>query len=150
MKTATEGTREEDRVEDAKLWDELDHKLGFPKFQEGPSRQGWLVNMKEVRRTAGRSSSSAARDADTLKRQTLVPDELKGSGRAGVDYYFIQDDGSMFKATLAYEPYFYIATRVSSLSVVRPPLHGADYDATLCRADTKARSKSGCCANTKT
>ncbi|GAA6015444.1 hypothetical protein JCM8202_002471 [Rhodotorula sphaerocarpa] len=89
IKTATEGTKEEDRVEDAKMWDELDQNLGFPKFQEGPSRQGWLVNMKE----------------------TLVPDELKGSGKAGVDYYFIQDDGGMFKATIAYEPYFYIATR---------------------------------------
>lgn len=50
IKTATEGTKEEDRVEDAKMWDELDQKLGFPKFQEGPSRQGWLVNMKEVSR----------------------------------------------------------------------------------------------------
>ena len=48
LKTATEGTREEDRVEDAKIWDQLDDKLGFPKFQEGHSRQGWLVNMKEV------------------------------------------------------------------------------------------------------
>ena len=34
------------------------------------------------------------------------------SGRAGVDYYFIQDDGSMFKVTLLYEPYFYIACKV--------------------------------------
>lgn len=43
--------------------------------------------------------------------QTLVPDEGKTSGRQGVDYYFIEDDGGMFKATLTYEPYFYIATR---------------------------------------
>lgn len=34
------------------------------------------------------------------------------SGRAGVDYYFIQDDGCMFKATLLCEPYFYIACKV--------------------------------------
>lgn len=34
------------------------------------------------------------------------------SGRAGVDYYFIQDDGGMFKVTLLYEPYFYIACKV--------------------------------------
>jgi DNA polymerase epsilon subunit 1 len=30
-----------------------------------------------------------------------------------VDYYFIQDDGGMFKATIPYEPYFYITCRVS-------------------------------------
>ena len=34
------------------------------------------------------------------------------SGRAGVDYYFIQDDGGMFKVTLLCEPYFYIACKV--------------------------------------
>ena len=34
------------------------------------------------------------------------------SGRAGVDYYFIQDDGCMFKVTLLREPYFYIACKV--------------------------------------
>jgi len=37
------------------------------------------------------------------------------SGRAGVDYYFIQDDGCMFKITLLYEPYFYIACKVFRL-----------------------------------
>lgn len=30
----------------------------------------------------------------------------------GVDYYFIQEDGGMFKSTICYEPYFYIACRV--------------------------------------
>lgn len=44
--------------------------------------------------------------------QTLVLDEAKTSGLAGVDYYFIQDDGDMFKSTICYEPYFYIACRV--------------------------------------
>ncbi|TNY23875.1 DNA polymerase epsilon catalytic subunit A [Rhodotorula diobovata] len=89
LKTMTEGTREDDKLDDARVWDELDERLGFPKFVEGDRRQGWLVNMKE----------------------TLVPDEGKSSGRQGVDYYFIQDDGGMFKSTLTYEPYFYIATR---------------------------------------
>ena len=36
-------------------------------------------------------------------------------GRAAVDYYFIQEDGRMFKCTMNYEPYFYISC------VVRPP-----------------------------
>ncbi|GAA5968501.1 hypothetical protein JCM11641_007661 [Rhodosporidiobolus odoratus] len=89
LHTEKEGTRGEDAGVLAKEWDELDETLGFVKYQEGASREGWLVNMKE----------------------TLVPDEGKTSGRQGVDYYFIEDDGGMFKATLTYEPYFYIATR---------------------------------------
>lgn len=31
---------------------------------------------------------------------------------AAVDFYFIQDDGGMFKATMPYEPYFYVGCRV--------------------------------------
>ncbi|GAA6063514.1 hypothetical protein JCM10212_004727 [Sporobolomyces blumeae] len=91
LKTEQDGTRADDKAEDPKVWDQLDEKLGFPKFSEGPARQGWLVNMKE----------------------TLVLDDSGGkvTTKAGVDYYFIQDDGAMFKSTLAYEPYFYIATR---------------------------------------
>ena len=29
-------------------WDDLDEKLGFPKYQEGPVRTGWLINMIQV------------------------------------------------------------------------------------------------------
>ncbi|GAA5932437.1 hypothetical protein JCM1841_000581 [Sporobolomyces salmonicolor] len=91
ISTEQEGTRQDEKAEDSKAWDELDEKLGFPKFQDGPARQGWLVNMKE----------------------TLVLDDAgdKVLTKAGVDYYFIQDDGGMFKSTISYEPYFYIACR---------------------------------------
>ena len=30
---------------------------------------------------------------------------------SAVDFYFIEEDGSRFKATLPYQPYFYIATK---------------------------------------
>ena len=33
-------------------------------------------------------------------------------GKAAVDFYFIQDDGGMFKCTFQYEPYFCIACKV--------------------------------------
>lgn len=49
-----------------------------------------------------------------LSSQTLVPDDSAPQGKAGVDYYFIQDDGGMFKTTITHEPYFFIATRVSN------------------------------------
>lgn len=75
LKTEQDGTRMDDRQEDSKVsphertdltnetssnaflslslkkvWDQLDEKLGFPKFSQGSPQQGWLVNMKEVKR----------------------------------------------------------------------------------------------------
>lgn len=49
----------------------------------------------------------------TCAEQTVAPDETNPQGQSAVDYYFIQDDGGMFKSTICYEPYFYIACRVS-------------------------------------
>ena len=71
--------------------DEVDEKLGFPRIQEGPRKEGWLVNM----------------------HPTLVKDPDHASGKAGVDFYFIDDDGETFKTTFLYEPYFCIACKVS-------------------------------------
>lgn len=36
-------------------------------------------------------------------------------GKAGVDYYFLDDFGGSFKATVMYYPYFLIATKVWKL-----------------------------------
>ena len=48
----------------------------------------------------------------TTLDKTLVKDVDWPGGKAAVDFYFIQDDGGMFKCTLHYEPYFYIACKV--------------------------------------
>lgn len=42
--------------------------------------------------------------------QADVYDESKRLVSA-VDFYFIEEDGGRFKATLPYQPYFYIATK---------------------------------------
>ncbi|KAG0251624.1 DNA polymerase epsilon catalytic subunit [Actinomortierella ambigua] len=86
----TMGTHVEQRFEDARLQDEIDEKLGFVKYQEGPERLGWLIN----------------------QHPTIVRDESWPTGRAAVDYYFIQDDGGMFKCTVQYSPYFFIVAKV--------------------------------------
>jgi DNA polymerase epsilon subunit 1 len=31
------------------LNDEIDEKMGFSRVQEGPKREGWLINMRPVR-----------------------------------------------------------------------------------------------------
>jgi DNA polymerase epsilon subunit 1 len=43
-----EGTRLAERFEQVKTCDEIDEKLGFFRVQEGPKKEGWLVNMHPV------------------------------------------------------------------------------------------------------
>ncbi|KAF8901150.1 hypothetical protein CPB84DRAFT_1815239 [Gymnopilus junonius] len=75
--------------------DEIDEKLGFARVDQGTRREGWLINM----------------------HPTTVKDPDWPSGRAAVDYYFIQDDGSMFKCTFQYEPYFRLHARCTETMI---------------------------------
>ena len=54
--------------------------------------------------------------------QTTVEDKESGNTIAAVNCYFMSQDGSMFKAQVAFSPYFYLQTKV------RPPaklnMHG--------------------------
>lgn len=43
-----EGTQLAERFEQIKANDEVDEKLGFARVQEGPRKEGWLVNMHPV------------------------------------------------------------------------------------------------------
>lgn len=74
------------RFEKTDETDRIDEKLGYSRFLDGEDRVGWLVNMHA-----------------TVRRYAESPD-----GRNGVDLYFIKEDGSTFKATYFYEPYFYV------------------------------------------
>eukprot|EP00842_Homolaphlyctis_polyrhiza_P005989 jgi/Hompol1/6391/HPOL_004966-RA len=76
----------------AKFRDDLDEKLGFARFVDGPDRLGWLVNM----------------------HPTVIADSECPTGKAGVDLYFIQEDGETFKATLIYQPYFFVICKQGS------------------------------------
>ena len=44
-----DGTQLAERFERVALNDEVDEKLGFVRVQEGPKKEGWLVNMHPVR-----------------------------------------------------------------------------------------------------
>ena len=44
-----EGTQLAERFEQVRINDEVDEKLGFGRIQEGPRKEGWLVNMHPVR-----------------------------------------------------------------------------------------------------
>lgn len=103
-----DGTQLAERFEKVRLSDEIDEKMGFLKMEEGAQREGWLVNMHPVSTT--RVTCNMFSHYGTA--QTLLKDSEYASGIAAVDFYFIQDDGGMFKCTFRYEPYFYIACKV--------------------------------------
>ena len=88
---SSETTSASEKFESIKLAGEIDERMGFAKYDSGKKRVGWLINM----------------------HSTSVPDENVPGGRAGVDFYFLQDDGSSFKATVEYDPYFLIAVKRS-------------------------------------
>ena len=81
------------KFEKIKENDKLHATLGFLRFEQGPPREAWLVNM----------------------HPTLIEDDDYIGGKAGVDFYFIEDDGGMFKSTITYEPYFYLCCKVRSI-----------------------------------
>ncbi|KAL0958719.1 hypothetical protein HGRIS_014049 [Hohenbuehelia grisea] len=109
-KREDDATQLAERFEQVRLSDEIDEKLGFALVQEGQRREGWLVNM----------------------HPTLVKDADWPSGKAAVDYYFIQDDGGMFKCTYLYEPYFFIACKNGTESTVEEWLNKR-YEGVICR-----------------
>lgn len=47
-KREDDGTQLAEKFEQVRLSDEIDEKLGFAKVEEGPRRDGWLVNMHPV------------------------------------------------------------------------------------------------------
>ncbi|KAL5340052.1 hypothetical protein BJX70DRAFT_362024 [Aspergillus crustosus] len=86
---SSEATSQDEKFEAIRLANSIDETLGFPRFEAGEKRAGWLINM----------------------HSTSIDDPNVPGGRAGVDYYFLQDDGGSFKATVEYDPYFLIAVK---------------------------------------
>ena len=87
---STEATSQDEKFEAIRLANGIDENLGFPRFESGENRIGWLINM----------------------HSTSIEDPNIPGGRAGVDYYFLEDDGGSFKATVEYDPYFLIAVKL--------------------------------------
>jgi DNA polymerase epsilon subunit 1 len=85
----TEATSQNEKLESTRLANRIDESMGFPRFESGKKRVGWLVNM----------------------HSTTIEDEDVPGGKAGVDYYFIGEDNDTFKATLEYDPYFLLAVK---------------------------------------
>ena len=83
---AGSGRRENaDRAMQRREGDEIDSRFGFERLKEGPERLGWLLNYLPI----------------------TMPDET-GMEKSAVDLYFLDKAGGNFKATVFYEPYFFV------------------------------------------
>lgn len=86
---ASEQTSQNEKLEATRLAHSIDERMGFERFEAGKKRVGWLCNM----------------------HSTSLEDSKIPGGRAAVDYYFIEEDGGTFKASVEYDPYFFIAVK---------------------------------------
>ena len=96
-----DATSAEDRFREAAAQDEIDAKMGFERLDQGESKEAWLVNMHP-----------------TIIVDSPLEGPIHASGKSAVDYYFIQDDASMFKVTIPYQPYFLIGCRIGTEGLV--------------------------------
>ncbi|KAL9103952.1 MAG: hypothetical protein Q9163_001058 [Psora crenata] len=85
----SEATSQDEKIRATRLSHTIDESMGFARYESGKKKIGWLCNM----------------------HSTTVEDEKIPGGRAGVDFYFLEEDGGSFKATVEYDPYFLIAVR---------------------------------------
>ena len=86
---STEASSQDERIQATRLAHSIDERMGFARYEAGRKKVGWLCNM----------------------HSTSVEDSKIPGGRAAVDYYFLEEDGGTFKATVEYDPYFLIAVR---------------------------------------
>jgi len=86
---ASEATSQDEKIQATRLAHSIDESMGFARYDSGKKKVGWLCNM----------------------HSTTIEDEKIPGGRAGVDFYFLEDDGGTFKATVEYDPYFLIAVK---------------------------------------
>lgn len=87
---SSEATSQNEKLEATRLANSIDETFGFVRYESGKKKAGWLFNM----------------------HSTTIEDENHPGGRAGVDFYFIGDNGEdYFKATVGYDPYFLVAIK---------------------------------------
>lgn len=88
---SSELSSQDEKLQAVALASSIDESFGFPRFDSGKKRVGYLYNM----------------------HSTIIPDQkAPGGHRAGVDFYFIaEEEGENFKATVEYDPYFLVACK---------------------------------------
>eukprot|EP01084_Bolivina_argentea_P126188 223471_1 len=78
--------RLKEKLQRKQIIDAQDSDFGFDRYHNGAAKLGWCLNMVE----------------------TVIPHPESGEEQSGLDLYFIEEDGSMFKSSVVYYPYFYV------------------------------------------
>ncbi|ODV85993.1 hypothetical protein CANARDRAFT_220740 [[Candida] arabinofermentans NRRL YB-2248] len=92
---ATSSSNLKSKLDLVKEIDRIDSVFGFDRYESGPKKIGWLVNM----------------------HATTIPTADSLAGASGVDYHFLDEEGGSFKATVKYDPYFLLACQSSETEV---------------------------------
>ncbi|KAK9478531.1 hypothetical protein V1514DRAFT_330928 [Lipomyces japonicus] len=82
-------TSRSESFESKKLEEQIDLAMGFDRFEAGPSKIGWLINM----------------------HSSNIQESEGSEGISAVNLYFLGDDGENFKATVNFDPYFLVGCR---------------------------------------
>jgi DNA polymerase epsilon subunit 1 len=92
----------------------VDEAMGFERIEGGGrggrARVGWLVNMRSTTLAPSEDKGGGGQQQQQLG-EGAPPADGGGEGRAAVDYYFIGEEGDMFKAAMEYRPYFLVCVR---------------------------------------
>ena len=83
--SSTRSTQYTDKKLQLKIDDDQDNRFGYARYTDGPTRTAYMYNMY----------STSIYDDNSLEH-------------SAIDMYYIQHDGSTFKACIIYEPYFLI------------------------------------------
>jgi hypothetical protein len=89
----------------------FDNRSGYERFEEGPVRIGYLFNMLPC---------------------TITSEDR--NERSALDLYFLQQNGHTFKATVSYEPYFYIILASNNSAI--PEVLGRDFSGLCITGDS--------------
>ena len=85
------------------------------KASEVDGRVGWLINMHPVVVSMDTVVSPNSTDNNSSTRKGR-DGNLLSFAVAGVDFYFLDEEGGSFKSTLAYDPYFFVTVTDDSMT----------------------------------
>ncbi|CCD25732.1 DNA polymerase epsilon catalytic subunit NDAI_0F04140 [Naumovozyma dairenensis CBS 421] len=103
-------------------------KVDLKNWKNIPGRVGWLINMHPTmlsqdhatnnnnNNNNNNGNSNSNSNSNSKSKHNTGMAELSGSnGIAGVDYYFLDEEGGSFKTSINYDPYFFVSCTDDSM-----------------------------------
>lgn len=94
--------------------DDIDSVMGFDRYT-APQYSG-RMDPSDLERIPGRVGWLANMHPTLISQETLTnTSSSSNTGIAGVDFYFLDEEGGSFKSTITYDPYFFIAVNNNTM-----------------------------------